>query len=142
MTPTEFDAAISAVHQVAVPLLVVASVVMTGAAVALREQERAGETPSVRVLLRRARRRLVRKPFEKSSAWWVEKHPKARPVTRHAARLAWSDPAGRWLTVRSWARVVRWGAGRDMAALRSWCARQVAAATDVRYGQLRLGGVA
>lgn len=84
---------------------------------------------------------LVRPTFERSAAWWVEQHG-VRPVARHAARLAWTDPAGRWRTVRYWARFVRWGAGRELAALGRWCARHVAAATDVRYGQLRLGGVA
>lgn len=66
MTPAEFDAAISAVHEVAVPLLVVASVVTAGAAAALRDEER-------------------RLPFERSASWWVERHG-VRPVARHRAR--------------------------------------------------------
>lgn len=60
--------------------------------------------------------RYVRRPgFDRSASWWVDTH-RARPVRRHAARLAWTDPVGRAATVRAGWRlrvaVVRAGLAR------------------------------
>ena len=85
-SPAEFDAAISAVNGVALPLLAGATLLTVATAVALYEQERAGETPSVRVLLRRARRRLVRPVFVRSASWWVDRAGRTARPARHRAR--------------------------------------------------------
>lgn len=53
--------------------------------------------PTVLLLVKLA---VLRRPFARSASWWVDTH-RARPVRRHAARLAWTDPVGRAATVRA-----------------------------------------
>jgi hypothetical protein len=46
----------------------------------------------------------LRPRFDRSASWWVDQH-RVRPVARHAAPLAWTDPAGRAAAVRAGVRL-------------------------------------
>lgn len=74
--------------------------------------------------------RVLRLPFDRSASWWVDAH-RARPVRRHTARLAWTDPAGRAAAARAGWRlrmaVVRAGLARLNGAVPPFGAEWVTA---------------